>query len=74
MKRHLENSKNVVIMKIGTHLEKVKSILAETGHLNKAIVIEKATMPEQKICTLIEYTKSKMPYFSIILVSEEYYE
>jgi precorrin-2/cobalt-factor-2 C20-methyltransferase len=74
LKRHLENSKNVVIMKIGTHLEKVKSVLTETGHLNKAIVIEKATMPEQKIFTLIEYTKSKTPYFSIILVSEEHYE
>ena len=74
LRRHLENSKNVVIMKIGTHLEKVKSVLTETGHLNKAIVIEKATMPEQKIFTLIEYTRSKTPYFSIILVSEEHYE
>ena len=74
LRGHLESSKNVVIMKIGTHLKKVKSVIAETGNLSKALVIEKATMPEQGIFPLMEYTKSKAPYFSIILISEEHYE
>ena len=74
LKSHLESSKNVVIMKVGTQLEKVKSVLEETDRLNEALVIEKATMPEQKIIPLREYTKSEAPYFSIILISEDYCE
>ena len=41
---------------------------------DKALVIEKATMPEQQIIPLREYTKSEAPYFSIILISEDHYE
>ncbi len=74
LKSHLESSKNVVIMKVGTQLEKVKSVLEETDRLNQALVIEKATMPEQKIIPLRKYTKSEAPYFSIILISEDHYE
>ena len=74
LKSHLESSKNVVIMKVGTQLEKVKSVLEEADRLNKALVIEKATMPEQKIIPLRKYTKSEAPYFSIILISEDHYE
>ena len=74
LKSHLECSKNVVIMKVGTQLEKVKSVLEETDHLEKALVIEKATMPEQKIIPLRKYTKREAPYFSIILISEAHYK
>ena len=61
-------------MKVGTQLEKVKSVLEETDQLDKALVIEKATMPEQKIIPLREYNESEAPYFSIILISEDHYE
>ena len=58
-------------MKIGTHLKKVESALKKTNSFNRAIIVEKATMIDEKIVPLKNYKEKKTPYFSIILVPYE---
>ena len=69
--KSLEASQTAVIMKIGTHLKKVESALKKTNSFNRAIIVEKATMIDEKIILLKNYKEKKAPYFSIILVPYE---
>ena len=54
LKNHLESSKNVVIMKVGTQLEKVKSVLEETDQLDKACLLYTSPSPR-------DVEESRMP-------------
>ena len=69
--KSLKASQTAVIMKIGTHLKKVESALKKTNSFNRAIIVEKATMIDEKIVPLKNYKEKKTPYFSIILVPYE---
>lgn len=67
----LKSSQTAVIMKIGTHLKKVESALKKTNNFNRAIIVEKATMIDEKIIPLKNYNEKRAPYFSIILIPYE---
>ena len=43
----------------------------KTNSFNRAIIVEKATMIDEKIIPLKNYKEKKAPYFSIILVPYE---
>jgi precorrin-2/cobalt-factor-2 C20-methyltransferase len=57
-----------VIIKLGRNLPKVRGALAAAGLLDRAIYVERASMPGQRICPFAGMTKDNVPYFSLILV------
>ena len=58
----------LVIMKVGTHIPKIKIALLEAKKLDQAWLIEKGTMIGETITKLSEFTFDNAPYFSIVLV------
>lgn len=55
------------IIKVGRHFDRVRALLAETGHSRNAVVIEHATGAGQRITPLADWSYGERPYFSIIL-------
>lgn len=65
----LRGSDSAAIMKVGRHLPKIRTVIAELGLLDHAVYIERATLPEQVVLPLVE-APEKAPYFSMILVTK----
>ena len=59
----------IVIMKVGRHLKKIKSILDELGLSRFSTYIEHATLPSERVYKLID-APSVAPYFSLIIVTK----
>ncbi len=57
----------LVVMKIGRNLEKLRRALAAAGRLQDAWLVERGTMPDQKVHRLTE-APEKVPYFSIAVI------
>lgn len=57
---------SAVVMKVGRHLDKVKAVLARLGRLDRALLVERANLPGQRILPLAEVAETS--YFSLILV------
>ncbi|MCY1128361.1 precorrin-2 C(20)-methyltransferase [Frigidibacter sp. RF13] len=57
----------LVVMKIGRNLDKLKRALTAAGRLADAWLVERGTMPDQKVHRLTEVPE-KVPYFSIVVV------
>ena len=68
LERHIKLSPAVAIMKVGRHLEKIRSVLERLNILDYAQYIERATMSNQQIMPLRDVGESEAPYFSMILV------
>lgn len=66
--RHAQDADALVIMKTGRNLPKVKRALAAAGRLDDAWLVEKGTMPDQRIAPLSETNPEDCPYFAIVLV------
>ena len=66
LKRRLALADAAVIMKIGRHLPKVRSVLERLDLWDKARIIERVGLPGQRIFTPEEV--EALPYFSVILV------
>lgn len=57
----------LVFMKIGRNLPRVIAALRDCGKLDRAWLIERGTMPGQKVVKLAEFT-GEVPYFAIVVV------
>ncbi len=57
-----------VIMKVGRNLPKIRAALARAGLAERAIYVERGTMPGERILPLTELADEPAPYFSLILV------
>jgi len=66
--RHMAASDALVIMKTGRNLPKVRRALAQTGRLDAAWMVERGTMPGQRVARLAEVDGTDCPYFAIVLV------
>lgn len=66
--RRLADSDAAVIMKVGRNLAKVRRALEASGRLDRAIYVERGTMPETVSMRLADKTDDAAPYFSIVLV------
>ena len=58
----------VVIMKVGRNLPKIRQALARAGMLDRAIYVERGTMPEERILRLADKPDDEAAYFGIVLV------
>jgi precorrin-2/cobalt-factor-2 C20-methyltransferase len=69
--RRMRNSDALVIMKTGRNLSKVRRALACAGRLADAWLIERGTMPGERIARLVDVEETDAPYFAIVLVYGE---
>ena len=65
---HMGRADALVIMKTGRNLPRVRAALAQTGRLDDAWLVEKGTMPQQRIAKLADVADDDCPYFAIVLV------
>jgi precorrin-2/cobalt-factor-2 C20-methyltransferase len=66
--RHMRGAEALAIMKTGRNLPRVRAALARAGRLSEAILVERGTMPGERIVALAETTATDCPYFAIVLV------
>lgn len=66
--RHMAGAQALVVMKTGRNLGRVRRALARAGRLEDAWLVERGTMPGQRIARLAEMQDADAPYFAIVLV------
>ena len=65
---HMGQAHALAIMKTGRNLPRVRAALARAGRLQDAILVERGTMPGERIARLSEVEAADCPYFAIVLV------
>ncbi len=65
---HMGRADALAIMKTGRNLPRVRRALARAGRLADAWLVERGTMPGQRVARLAEVAEADCPYFSIVLV------
>ena len=68
LRAQLNETDAAAIIKVGRHLPRIRSLLAELGLSGQARYIERATMANQALGTLDDNDEDAAPYFSMILV------
>lgn len=68
LERHMQSADALVIMKTGRNLPRVRRALQATGRLQQAWLVERGTMPGQRVLPLAEVDGNDCPYFAIVLV------
>lgn len=68
LQRHMTGSDALVVMKTGRNLPKVRRALEAAGRLDDAWLVERGTMPRQRVMKLVEVDGEDCPYFAIVLV------
>jgi precorrin-2/cobalt-factor-2 C20-methyltransferase len=68
LKRHLELADAAVIMKLGRHFAKVRSVLEELGLAARTVYVERGTMQDEKVMLLPPADFQGAPYFAMLLV------
>lgn len=66
--RHMEGADALVVMKTGRNLPRVRRALERTGRLDAAWLVERGTMPNQRVARLVDVDAADCPYFAIVLV------
>jgi precorrin-2/cobalt-factor-2 C20-methyltransferase len=64
----MQRSDALAIMKTGRNLPRVRRALERAGRLSEAMLVERGTMPGQRIARLAEVEAADCPYFAIVLV------
>ena len=65
---HMNRADALVIMKTGRNLPTIRRALETTGRLQDAWLVERGTMPTQRVAKLAEVDAADCPYFAIVLV------
>ncbi len=60
-----------VIIKLGRHFAKVREVLQTLGQFDRALYIERATMPNQVIRPIAEVDATTVPYWALILIPSQ---
>jgi len=68
LEQRAQSSDALVIMKTGRNLAKIRRALQTAGRLDEAWLIERGTMPGERVARLAEVDTSDCPYFAIVLV------
>ncbi len=66
--RHMQSADALVIMKTGRNLPRVRRALAAAGRLDAAWLVERGTMPGERVVPLAQVDGTDCPYFAIVLV------
>jgi precorrin-2/cobalt-factor-2 C20-methyltransferase len=68
LERRAQSSDALVIMKTGRNLAKIRRALETAGRLDEAWLIERGTMPGERVARLADVDPADCPYFAIVLV------
>jgi len=68
LERRVQNSDALVIMKTGRNLAKIRRALLSAGRLDEAWLIERGTMPGERVARLRDVERTDCAYFAIVLV------
>ncbi|MGN6653370.1 precorrin-2 C(20)-methyltransferase [Trinickia sp.] len=68
LRRKLADTDAAVIMKLGRNFDKVRRVLDELGLAERALYVERATMPNQRVVPLAEVDPMSSPYFSLLIL------
>jgi precorrin-2/cobalt-factor-2 C20-methyltransferase len=68
LERRAQSSDALVIMKTGRNLAKIRRALERAGRIDSAWLIERGTMPGERVARLADVDTSDCPYFAIVLV------
>ena len=66
--QRLQAADATVIMKVGRHLPKVRRALDRAGLLDRAMLVERGSMPDERIVPVSDCQGGEAPYFSLVLV------
>lgn len=58
----------LVIMKVGRHLARIRTLMGEMNLLDKAVYLERVSLAEQRTMRLADMTDETAPYFSMITI------
>jgi precorrin-2/cobalt-factor-2 C20-methyltransferase len=64
----LASSDAAVIMKVGRNLPKIRTALRSAGLTDRAVYVERGTMPDGRMMPLASLEGDRAPYFSLVLV------
>jgi precorrin-2/cobalt-factor-2 C20-methyltransferase len=60
-----------IIIKLGRHFAKIKLVLQELNLFERALYIERATLPNQVIKPISEVDPSEVPYWAIVMIPSQ---
>ncbi|NMN98733.1 precorrin-3B C(17)-methyltransferase [Antrihabitans stalactiti] len=66
--RHLRDTDAAAILKLGRTFPSVRQALSDSGRLDDARYVERASTPKQRVFEVSEVVDDEVPYFSIALV------
>ncbi len=66
--RRMTDADAIVVMKVGRNLPKVRNALQAAGKIDRAWLVECASMAEERAVPLSEAGDQPVPYFSIVIV------
>ena len=69
LRARIDGAESVAIMKVGRHLPKIRAVIDALGFTDKAVYVERASLPEELIVPLAD-APQKAPYFSMILLTK----
>jgi precorrin-2/cobalt-factor-2 C20-methyltransferase len=68
LEQRMIGSDALVIMKTGRNLAKIRRALKNAGRLADAWLVERGTMPGERVARLADVDEADCPYFAIVLV------
>ena len=71
LRTRLVNGNAAAIVKVGRHLPRVRRVIESAGIMSRALLVERATLAEQRIRRLADVDDDSVPYFSMILIAGE---
>lgn len=71
LRDRLSQVDSAIIIKLGRHFAKVKSILAELNLLDRARYIERATQANQQILDIKTVDPQAVPYWALVLIPSQ---
>ena len=69
LRARIDGAESVVIMKVGRHLAKIRSVIDALGLTGSAVYVERATLAQEVVLPLAQ-APDKAPYFSMILLTK----
>ena len=66
--RHIAAADALAILKTGRNLPRIRAALARAGRLHAAWLVERGTMPGQRVLPLAQTDATDCPYFAMVLV------
>lgn len=68
IERRLSTADVAAIIKLGRHFPKLRRVLGRLGYVERALYVERATLPAERVAPLAEVEDDTVTYFSMALV------